>query len=350
MSADPLAVLRRSRAEAMQLSELTSARAVYRILSDAEAGLSRRIEAHRELRPMAEGSFTRNQMEVGLRQIREVLRDVVQKLGEEIPGQAQTAAGEAGADVARYLDAAERGFTGINQPLALDEAAMSDAALAGSKASVVRRLMVEHPDGRGGGILQRYGFSVAEQFEKTLQRAVMTRKPFDEVRAELVDKSPFLQKSPQFWAERLARTEMMAAYNRGGHAAMQRAQDELGDMVRILVAHFDDRTGADSYNVHGEVRRMNEPFEYVNGKGEHEHFLTPPNRPNDREIVVAHRMSWPIPDAFRPRTDSEVERAYEKQRAKYHGRPYVMSTVKSGGAAPPSALRSRLGEHARGLI
>jgi hypothetical protein len=43
---------------------------------------------------------------------------------------------------------------------------------------------------------------------------------------------------------------------------------------------------------------------------------------------VAHRLSWGIPDAFRPKSDAEVEARYRKEKSKYHGRPRVMSTVK----------------------
>jgi hypothetical protein len=325
---DPIAVLRRARQEAIDITDKVSGRALYRILKNAEEDLARRLENHRQLRPMPGGSFTRTQMEVTLRQIRTVMRTVVDKLGVVIPDAAEGAAAEASDGVAEYLSASEQKYRGVNQPLALDEAAMSDAAIAGARASVSRRLMVEHPDGAGGGILQRYGFSVVDRFEKQLQVAVVTKKPFAEVRSAFVDESPFLQQAPQSWAERITRTEMMGAYNRGGHEAMKTAQEELGDMVRILVATFDDRTGADSYNVHGEIRRMGEPFEYVTGDGERVQFMTPPNRPNDREVVVAHRLSWGIPDAFRPKSDAEVEARYRREKAKYHGRPRQMSTVK----------------------
>jgi hypothetical protein len=323
---DPLAIFRRARVEALALADRTSGQALYRILKSAETDLAARLETHRALRPSMGKSFTRRQMELTLREIRFVLRSLVDRLGGYIPARAEVAARDASDGVARYLKAAEKQFTGIVQPLALDEAAMSDAAVVGANASVVRRLMVEHPDGKGGGILQRYGFSVAEKFEREMQSALVTRKPWDEVRASFVKASPFLQGAPKYWAERLTRTETFAAYNKGGQEAMKRAHEELGDMVRILVATFDNRTGADSWNVHGEVRGMNEPFEYVNWKGDHAHFMTPPNRPNDREVVVAHRMSWPVPAAFRPKSDADVQREYEKQKLKYHGRPAVMST------------------------
>ena len=334
MSGSPADILSRARQEALEISDASSARALYKLLRDAEDDLAYRIAKHKQLRPLGDGTFTRAQMEVTLKQIREVTQTLVKRINPLVQDAANDAS-EASADgVHAYLNAAEKHFTGINQGLALDETAMTDAAMAGQKASVARRLMVEHPDGKGGGILQRYGFEVVRQFERQLAIGVATRKPFDEIREALVDKSPFLQGAPRSWAERLTRTEVFGAYSRGAHAAMQRAQEDIGDMVRILVATFDARTGADSYAVHGEVRGMNEPFEYVDYDGEHTTFMTPPNRPNDREVVVAHRKAWPIPDAFKPKSDGEVERKYKEQGRPYHGRPRVMSTVKGLGAAP----------------
>ena len=48
-----------------------------------------------------------------------------------------------------------------------------------------------------------------------------------------------------------------------------------------LVAVFDDRTGEDSKFVHSKVRRLMEPFH--DRVRDYQH---PPNRPNDREVVV----------------------------------------------------------------
>jgi hypothetical protein len=105
---------------------------------------------------------------------------------------------------------------------------------------------------------------------------------------------------------------------------------QLGDVVRVVSATFDERTSWDSYNVHGEVRRLNEAFEYVTAKGTHEHFLTPPNRPNDRELVLAHRLSWgPPPKALRPRETGAVQARCARDGVKFPGRPHVMSTVPS---------------------
>lgn len=109
----------------------------------------------------------------------------------------------------------------------------------------------------------------------------------------------------------------MGAYNRSILENGEEANEVVGgDMVKILVAGFDDRTGWDSYQVHGQIRRLDEPFEWVTKNGDTIAYMTPPNRPNDREVVVFHRMAWPIPDELKPVSDSEYEARFAEQNKK----------------------------------
>lgn len=115
----------------------------------------------------------------------------------------------------------------------------------------------------------------------------------------------------------------MGAYNRAGWETIRAADDELGDMCKILSAVFDDRTGWDSYQAHGQIRLPDEAFAWAGGL-----YQAPPNRPNDREVVVPHRISWPIPDDLAWRGDGEVAAAWKRDRRKGSppGRP-LMTTI-----------------------
>lgn len=325
--ADIRDVLVQARAEALDIAGSTGRRALLRVLGEAEGDLARRLLQAEGLRGQGKQTFTEARMNVALRQVREVVRGLQDDLGGVVTDEGVQVASSSGEGVLEYMRAAERAFRGVNSVLPLREAMMLDAATQGAKASLLRRLAGE-PGPKGEGVLARYGEATIADFERKLRAGVATQKPISEVRESLIEASPFLQGAPASWAERLVRTELHGASNRAAHEAHKSAQRQLGDVVRILSATFDDRTGWDSYNVHGEIRRTSEPFEYVTYDGEHEAFMHPPNRPNDREIVLAHRLSWAIPPALRPKGTGEVQARAMRQGAKrFPGRPSVMSTV-----------------------
>jgi hypothetical protein len=323
-------VLAATRQQALEHGQEQGRRAVLRVMRAAEADLARRLAQREGLKGKRDQTFTSEQMRVTLAQIRDVTRETIAGLKEAVTGQAEPTSAAAADAQLGYMRAAERRFRGVNQVLPVDDAMMLDAATRGAKASVLRRLAT-NGGARGQGVLQRYGVATVGEFERQLQVGLATRKPWGEVRDAVVEASPFLQGQPRYWAERLVRTELHAASNAAAMRTHQEAQRQLGDVVRILSATFDDRTSWDSYNVHGEVRRTAEPFEYVAYDGTHEEFLHPPNRPNDRELVLVHRLAWPIPPELKPRPTSEVEaRCKENGPKAFPGRPDVMSTVARG--------------------
>lgn len=342
---DLATVLRRNRADALSLVSATGKDKTLALLRRATDDLTKRLANVRS----GDDSFTAVQLEATRRQLQDVTRVLVRGLGDVVLDQAGNAADQATGDLLRYMGAAHRKFRGIGDPpLALHEASMLDTAVQGARASVLRRLATsgepgaaeENTEPHAGkpGILQRYGLQTIEHFEGILQTAFVARQPWSQVRDALTQASPFLQGAPAHWAERIVRTETMGAYNRAGWEATRVADAQLGDMVKILCATFDERTGWDSYQVHGQVRRPNEAFEWDGGLYQH-----PPNRPNDREVVVPHRLSWPLPEELEPYDDDEVEEVYYQQRPKGPGpgpRPN-MSTVDRAlfGQAQPGGLR-----------
>jgi hypothetical protein len=68
---------------------------------------------------------------------------------------------------------------------------------------------------------------------------------------------------------------------------------------------------SDSIAVHGQIRLPGEPFDTWYGKRQ-----SPPDRPNDREIVVPHRIAWPIPPELRPRGMGEVVARWRREGRK----------------------------------
>lgn len=283
------------------------------LLQNAETDLQRRLVVVERMGPGAD-SFTATQMRATLVQIQVSIRELTLSMRTAILKHGEESAGVSTEHAVKYMKAADKAFRGVGvQPLALREASMLSYARKGAESSVLRRLAsngkptASRPHPAKVGILQRYGMETVGHFEKILEEGMVQRKSFREMREELRKSSPFLQQAPAYWAQRIVRTEVMAAYARGTHENIHAAHKQLGDIVKILSAVFDDRTGADSYAVHGQIRRPEEPFEWWDGE-----YLYPPNRPNDREVVVSHRMRWVIPEYLQPKEEDEIQDAWTR--------------------------------------
>jgi len=93
---------------------------------------------------------------------------------------------------------------------------------------------------------------------------------------------------------RLVRTELHNVYNFSKMQGLGQIQEEtIPDLKKALMHPMDKRTGEDSK----ELARMNpvvdidEPFRF-NWKGTERVFQFPPDRPNDRSILVPYREEW----------------------------------------------------------
>lgn len=323
-SAAPAEVLRRNLERAKEFGGRAGDTRVTLLLERAQRDLDRRLREAEGLGGPGADSFTAEQLRVTLAQVRSILAGFAGDLRDEIVDRGRRAAGQAAGGVVRYLDGAERRFSGINQGLQIREAAVFDRAVSGASASILRRLGSDPRDPASPGILARYGMQVVGKFEETLQQRFLARKPWAEVRADLISKSPFLKDAPLYWAERIVRTEVMGAHGVSSWEAIRAVDDQVGGMLKVLCASFDDRTSADSYAYHGQIRRPDEPFEKWGGGL----YMHPPNRPNDRETVVPHRVTWPLPKALEPKSDAEVAARWAKEGRKGSPPPRpLMSTV-----------------------
>lgn len=318
----PRDVLREDQRQLLDAARGGGAADLQRLLRRAARELAVRL---RELEARgAADTFTAVRMRATLQQIQHVTTGLQRALRSAIVDRSGELAERSAQNLVRYLHAADQAFRGVGQsPLRIDVAALMGAAKNGARTSILARIAhdPQHP-GRPG-VLERYGVETIRHFEAALQKHVIARTPWPDVRRELTEKSPFLQGAPRSWAERILRTETMYVQNRASHESIRQADEQLGDVLKILSATFDDRTGADSIDVHGQIRRPEEPFETWYGLFEH-----PPDRPNDREIVVMHRKRWELPPYLRWKSRSLVMARWraEGRRGKLPPRP-LMTTV-----------------------
>lgn len=322
----PEQVLALDRKAAIKMASQVGVLKMQKVLRRAQAELNQRLRQAEELSAEAgQTTFTEAQVRVALAQVREVTRFVQGGMRSVVVDQGDLSAKLAATNTVKYMKAADQRFRGVGtQPIALDEAMMLDRAARGAHSSILHRLLSDPENPARRGILERYGDGVVQRFEETLQVRFVARTPWEQVKQQLVAESPFLQEVPGHWAERIVRTEVMAAHGASSWEAMREADQQLdGTVCKILCATFDTRTGSDSYAVHGQIRRVDEAFESWFGL-----YMHPPNRPNDREVVVPHRTTWPIPASLEPRSDADVLARWRQEKRK--GSPPTrpkMSTV-----------------------
>ena len=297
--------LESSRRSALRLGEQAGGKQTKALLEKAARDLRERLDVL-STRGLDE-SFTAAQLRSALMQVQAVLGPLVRGMKGVIIDSAAFSAEQAASHAIDYMQTAERAFKGVSQPLPLDAARMLSKASQGANASVLRRLALG-ADGTPAkrGVLERYGLETIEHFEKAMQVGLIAKKSWRDIREDLTEESPFLQGAPAHWAQRIVRTEVMGAYARGAVESIKETDKQLGDMVKILSATFDERTGSDSYAVHGQIRRPGEPFESWYGP-----YDAPPNRPNDREVVTPHRIAWPIPPYLEWKDEEQIAARWE---------------------------------------
>lgn len=297
---DPLELLKSDRNQAFSLAQRKGGTQTRALLRKAQKKLNARLRGVEGLSGAGPDSFTAAQLRTTLAQIRYALAEIRGGVQNVVIDDGKITAEKAAAHTLEYIQRADQQFTGIAQRLPIREAAVLDHAVKGTESSILRRLVGDKK--KGPGVLDRYGERTIENFEKRLQMRFLAKTPWEDVRNELIADSPFLQEAPAHWAERIVRTEIMAAHNRAQFEGLRAVNKEVGGgMLKILVSTFDGRTGADSYALHGQIRRPTQAFEDWYHAYQH-----PPNRPNDRETVVPHNMAWPIPPTLAWKSDAEV--------------------------------------------
>jgi len=174
------------------------------------------------------------------------------------------------------------------------------AGLIGSVATVGKAAGLGSP-----GLLEyyrqsreAYGLEAIARMRSLMMRSALEGDSLPVTWAKVSDKMDM----PIWRAERIARTEHSFAMHR---AQVQVVRDLFGASVdqqwrKQLITSFDQRTGSDSVSVHNQIRPINKPFRDNEGRV----YMQPPNRPNDREVMVL-LPEWA--DANGDMPDAEME-------------------------------------------
>lgn len=288
-------------------------------LRQADRALSRRLRKYGS----PEDRFTPASMLSYQRQIRLVIARVQARLAAITGRQSESAFDEGLRETGALLSRLEAAFAGIARPLRLRQAAVMSRAARGSYAS----LLAQHATS-----VDRYGQAMIERMETIMRRGLIEgasqrdmvnrlcgiRGPRGEVsmaarevepgvvvrtRVEEIPEGLFVRY--RSWAWRIVRTETARAYGEGRLVGLFEQREEMPELKKKILAHFDSRTAADSVAVHGQVRHLEDTF--LDGAGRV--YLRPPARPNDREVVIPWLDEWGDTPTTRPRPAAQQAQA-----------------------------------------
>jgi len=138
--------------------------------------------------------------------------------------------------------------------------------------------------------ISAYSEQMRSLFAQNLSLAAVEEIPMGEVVARV---GKFFL-GEEWRLTRIVRTELMGVYSYGKLAGMREVQQkDLPDLMKTLYIPLDARTGDDSkvLSKNIPVVPVDEPFvEY--SLGHKATYMAPPNRPNDRSILIPYRESW----------------------------------------------------------
>lgn len=228
-----------------------------------------------------EGTFTEQQLNVTLVQVTTAIEAIKRKLKGEMIDSAEILSVRGVEDLVREIEKFSKKFEGSIQPLNINIAVI---------ASESQTFLVNKYDAS----LDAYGEDLRAQITQNIMNAMIMRDSSQRTVSGLVADVGRFFVGEEWKLNRIVRTEMHNIYNYSKMNGMSAVQEStLPDLKKSLMHPIDKRTGADSKKLAREnpVVDIDEPFRFK-WKGQERVFMFPPDRPNDRAILVPFRESW----------------------------------------------------------
>lgn len=218
----------------------------------------------------------------------------------------------------------EQHYRGTTPVLDIERAGVFRGMVDGVEKSLLRRHSI---------VAQTWSASQVGDMERSLSVGVLSGKPLEDMIDQIVGEQGLLERE-RYRAERIVRTEGMYTHGVAKHEAMRRT-NESGIPIRWkrLIETFDDRTGDDSFVLHGQTVPVDQPFVWQKkrkGGWERVEYMHPPNRPNDRAVVIPWDIEWKDTKEDAPLTEAELHAARPTRWRRKVGVPVPPGHVPGG--------------------
>ena len=228
-----------------------------------------------------EGTFTEQQMQVTLVQVTAAIEAIKRDLKTGMVDASEILGLQGVKDLVREVTKFEKKFTGSIQPININAAIVATRA----QTFLVNKYQAS---------LDAYGEGLRAQITGEIAQSMITRDTTQRTVSQLVGSVGKFFIGEEWKLNRIVRTELHNIYNFTKMMSMGDAKDQgLPDLKKSLMHPMDDRTGEDSKKLAKEnpIVDIDEPFRFK-FKGTERVFLFPPDRSNDRAILVPYRAEW----------------------------------------------------------
>ena len=274
------------RSQLLGLIELGSVKRMRKTYEDARRDLTARL-ADLKKRGMGD-SFSAHHLRMVLTQVNATLHEFATELGVQMAKDGATAGTLSQRHLIGTVEAMEKKFKGLAPVLQVEQAGVFRQVYRNVEPSLLNR----HRQS-----LARYGAPVVSEIRDRLAQSMLQNETVDQA-VERVAGADGVFAQQRWRAERIVRTEMAYSYGVTKQQSMVSLRDSAyPTMQKKLIATFDDRTGDDSKELHGQTVDVDKPFIWrvKNSKGvvvRTVEYMYPPNRPNDREVAIPWMPSW----------------------------------------------------------
>jgi hypothetical protein len=225
-----------------------------------------------------QGSFTQASLTLALQQSEVILSATEERARREVLESSDLVSEQSIEDLGKEIRVFSKRFEGINRQIPVDEII---TALQ-SKNYLVNSYMAS---------VKAYTAEQRATIERELQYAILSSEPRNTTIRRMVD-AVGLQ---QWKILRITRTELHNIYNMTKNEGMINVRDSglIPELKKTLIHPMDGRTGEDSKLAESLdlVVDIDKPFKY-NFRGKERVFMNPPDRPNDRSIIVPYSKEW----------------------------------------------------------
>lgn len=273
-----------------QLFGLTEIRGVQKLRPSyerARADLERKLKAL--VRAGKGDTFGAHHMRIVLAQVAAAVHEVRTGIVDRLEDTGRTAADLAPRHLVQAVEVLQDNFRGVTPVLQPRQAAVFQAAYPDVAPSLLDRYRASS---------ELYGAPVVKAVRDQMTQSILQGEGVDDAVDRVAGTSGIFD-GERWRAERIVRTESAYSYGVAKQVGMEELRKDVPRLQKRLVATLDERTGRDSIDLNGQTVDVDKPFLWVVKNshgvptGKVVHYMQPPNRPNDREIVIPWEASWP---------------------------------------------------------